>query len=87
MDLLKKKAENVAPLSLVCSAELLFNRCANRAVLCTVTAADAFVSVDNELIVTLGNARNGASVCACATVNAIVGNLVCHVKYLREFYG
>ena len=69
---------------LVFSAELSFNRSANRAVLCAVAAADAFVSVDNELIVTLGNARNGASVCACAAADAIVGNLVCHVKYLRE---
>ena len=59
----------------------------HRTSICTAAAADALVSIDNELIVTLGNARNGASICACAAVDALVGNLVCHVKYLREFYG
>ncbi len=60
--------------------ELLFNRSANRAVVSTVAAADALISVDNVLVIALGNARNGASICTCAAVNALVGNLVCHVK-------
>ena len=64
--------------------KLLFNRSAYRASLSTGTAANALVSVDNVLAITLGNASSGASVCASSARNALVGNLVCHVKYLRN---
>ena len=63
---------------------LLLNRSANRAGVCTRAAADALVSVDNVLAVTLGNARNGASISASAAANALVSNLVCHVFYLQN---
>ena len=76
----KKKAEQNSPLFLCSPKELLFNRSANRAVLCAVATADALISIDNKLVAAFGNARYGASICTCAAVDALVGNLVCHVK-------
>ena len=56
----------------------------NRASLCTASARNALVSVDNELTVALGNAGSGASICACAAADALVSNLVCHGCYLHK---
>ncbi len=49
-----------------------------RTSICTATAADALISVDNILAVTLGNATGGTCVSACAARDALIGNLVCH---------
>ena len=60
--------------------KLLFSRSANRASICARTAANALISVDNELSVTFGNASYGTSISACATSDALIGNFVCHIK-------
>ena len=62
--------------------ELLLNRRSNRAGICTVAAADAFVSVDN-VDIAFGNAGNGTLGCACATSDAIFSDFVSHYKYLH----
>lgn len=63
---------------------LVLNRSTNRASLCTASASNALVSVDNVLTVALGNAGSGASICACAAADALVSNLVCHGCNLRK---
>ena len=65
-------------------SELFLCRSANRAYVCAVTAGDALISIDYELAVTLGNARSGATVCACTTRDALVTNLESHCKFLRK---
>ena len=57
---------------------LLLCGSSNGAGICTRTAANALVSVDYVLAITLGNATGGASVSASATADAIIRNLVCH---------
>ncbi len=59
--------------------ELFLSRCSYGASVCTVTAADALISVDNVLAIAFGNARSGATVCASAAADALIGNLVCHL--------
>ena len=51
--------------------------------ICTATAANASVSVDNELVSTLGDAAGGASISASAARNALIRNLVCHCSFLQ----
>ena len=51
--------------------------------ICTATAANASVSIDNKLVSTLGDAAGGASISASAARNALVRNLVCHYRYLH----
>ena len=65
-------------------SELFLSRSANRAYVCAVTAGDALISIDYELAITLGNARSGATVCACTTRDALVTNLESHCKFLRK---
>ena len=59
-------------------SELVLNGSANRAYVCAVTAGNALISIDYELAITLRNAGSGATVCACATSDALVSNLECH---------
>ena len=61
--------------------KLFLNRSAYRTNVCAVAAGDALVSVDNELAVTLGNARGRATICACATSDALISNLESHCDY------
>ena len=63
--------------------KLFLNRSVNGAVLCTVAAIDASLSVDNENAVTLGDSLYGAICCACAASDAILSNLECHGTYLH----
>ena len=66
------------------SSELFLAGCANRANICTVTAGDALVSIDNVLVVAFRNARSGATVCACAAGDALIANLKCHCSVLHK---
>ena len=66
--------------------ELFLSRCSYGASVCTVAAADALVSIDNVLSITLGNARSGATVCASAAADALIGNLVCHLCILHLIF-
>ena len=63
--------------------KLFLSRCANRTSVSTRAAADAIISVDNVLTIALSNATYGTSVCACATSDALVGNLECHLTNLH----
>ena len=58
----------------------------HRTSICTAAAADALVSIDNVLAVTLGNATGRASVSTSAAGDALIGNLVCHSNYLRRIF-
>ena len=64
--------------------ELFFNGSAYRTSLSTATAANALVSVDHILAITLGDATGGASICTSAARDALIGNLVCHFLYLHK---
>ena len=59
---------------------LLLCGSSNGACVSARAAAYTFISVDNVLAVTLGDATGGACISASAACDAIVGNLVCHVK-------
>lgn len=51
---------------------------ANRAGAFARAAVNTSVCVDNILAVALGNSVYGAAVCASATSDALIGNLICH---------
>ena len=79
-----KKAENRAPLFIFnFLKELLLRGSSYGTSICTAAAANALVSVDNVLAVTLGDAAGGASISASAASDALIRNLVCHVYYLQ----
>lgn len=63
--------------------ELLLSGCAYGASVSTATAAYASVSVDNVLVIALGDAAGGASISTSAARDAIIRNLVCHYRYLH----
>ena len=65
--------------------ELFLNGSANRAGLCTVTATDAGISVDNVNAVTLGDALYGTISCTSTASDAIFSNLKCH-GYVPPFF-
>ena len=85
MSFLRKKGrcQSNSPLGVYYS-KLFLRGSANRAYVCAVTAGDALISIDYELAITLGNARSGATVCACTTRDALVTNLESHCKFLRK---
>lgn len=58
--------------------QLSLGRSANRAGACASAAANASVSVDNVLAVTLGNCVYRTSLSASAASDAIVRNYICH---------
>ena len=60
--------------------KLFLCRSTYRTSVCTRTAADAFVSVDNVLTVALRDAAGGASIGASAAADAFVRNFVCHLE-------
>ena len=60
--------------------ELLLNGCRNGANVSAGAAAYTFVSVDNVLAVTFGDATNRTCVSASAASDAIVRDLECHSK-------
>ena len=63
---------------------LFLNGCVYGASICARTAADALVSIDNVLAIAFRNAIGRTCICACATADAFIRNLVCHVTYLRK---
>ena len=65
--------------------ELLFHDSLNRAVVAASATANTGVSVDDELVFTLGDSFNGAVVGAGAALDASVSNLVCHDSSLHKY--
>jgi hypothetical protein len=63
--------------------KLFLSGSVNRTSVCAATAADALVSVDYVLAVSLGDAAGRTSVSASAAADALIGNLVCHFKKLN----
>ena len=66
--------------------KLLFYDGLNRAVFAALTAANTGVSIDDVLLVTLGDSLDGAVVSASAALDASISNLVCHDISLHMFF-
>ena len=62
----------------ISARKLLLSGCTYGASVCAAAAAYASVSVDNVLVIALGDAAGGASISASAARDAIIRNLVCH---------
>ena len=73
-----KKAERVSPLFMFIQRKLLLNGRTNGASVSASAAADALISVDNVLAVSLGDAANRTTVSASAAADAFVSNLESH---------
>ena len=74
-----KKAEKNSAFFII-GNKLLLCGSAYRASVSASAAADALVSVDNVLAVTLGNTSNRARICASTAADTFIGNFVCHLE-------
>ena len=60
--------------------ELFLSRSVYRTSVSAASAANALVSVDNVLAITLRDAAGGTSVSACTAADALIRNFVCHIR-------
>ena len=74
----KRSSPFVAPAPSIVGDVLVLARSLYGASVNTTAAADALVSVDYVLAVTLGDCFNGACISASAASNAIIGDFVSH---------
>jgi len=78
MILYKVIRRSFAPPLMIVIIKLLSNRCVYGTSICTCSAIEACISVDNVDAVALGDSLNGALGSASAASDACISNLVSH---------